>query len=82
MNKALLDTDIFSEITKGVNPTIAAHAATYRQAFGLYTISAVTFMEIVRGYQKTQLSRIKCPVDQQLYLNPVYAAFPCSRSFP
>lgn len=57
LNKALLDTDIFSEITKGINPTVAAHARAYRQTFGCYTISAVTFMESVRGYQKKQASK-------------------------
>jgi tRNA(fMet)-specific endonuclease VapC len=40
-----------------VNPTVAAHATAYRAAFGRYTISAVTFMEVVRGYQKKQASR-------------------------
>ena len=57
MNKALIDTDIFSEITKGVNPTVAAHAMAYRAAFGRYTISAVTFMEVVRGYRKRLIRR-------------------------
>lgn len=57
MNKALLDTDIFSEIAKGVNQTVAGHATAYRTAFGRYTISAVTFMEIVRGYRKKQATR-------------------------
>ena len=57
MNKAILDTDTFSEITKGVDPTVAANARAYRKAFSRYTISAVTFMEVVRGYQKKQASR-------------------------
>jgi tRNA(fMet)-specific endonuclease VapC len=57
LNKALLDTDTFSEMTKGVNPTVAAHAKAYRTAFARYTISAVTFMEVIRGYQKKQASR-------------------------
>ena len=57
MHKSLIDTDIFSDITKAVNPTVAAHAAAYRQAFSRYTISAVTFMEMVRGYQKKQAIR-------------------------
>jgi tRNA(fMet)-specific endonuclease VapC len=57
LNKAILDTDIFSEITKGVDQTVAAHAKAYRTAFGRYTISAVTFMEVIRGYQKKQASR-------------------------
>ena len=57
MNKAILDTDIFSEITKGINQTVAAYATAYRQAFARYTISTVSFMEVVRGYQQTQASR-------------------------
>lgn len=57
MNKAILDTDIFSEIIKGVNQTVAAHAKTYRRAFGHYTVSAVTLMEIVQGYQQKQATR-------------------------
>jgi predicted nucleic acid-binding protein len=57
LNRAILDTDIFSEITKGVDQTVAAHARAYRSAFARYTISAVTFMEVIRGYQKKQASR-------------------------
>ncbi len=57
MNKSILDTDIFSEITKAVNPTVIAHATAYRQAFSRYTLSVVTFMEVVRGYQKKQATR-------------------------
>lgn len=57
MNKAIIDTDIFSEITKGVNQTVAANARVYRTAFARYTISAVTFMEVIRGYQRKQASR-------------------------
>lgn len=44
-------------MTKGVNVTVAANAAAYRAAFGRYTISAVTLMEVVRGYQWKQASR-------------------------
>lgn len=57
MNKALLDTDIFSEIIKGVDQAVASNATGYRRAFGHYTISSVTVMEIVRGYQKKQATR-------------------------
>jgi tRNA(fMet)-specific endonuclease VapC len=57
LNKSLLDTDIFSEITKAVDAAVVAHATAYRQAFSRYTISAVTFMEVVRGYQKKQATR-------------------------
>ena len=54
MNKALLDTDILSEITKNVDPIVARNAATYRRAFGHYTISCVTLMEAVSGFQQKQ----------------------------
>ena len=57
MNKSLLDTDIFSDITKGVNQTVAGHATAYRLAFSRYSISAVTLMEVIRGYQKKLASR-------------------------
>ncbi len=57
MNKSLLDTDILSDITKGVNLIVAGHATAYRKAFSRYTISAVTFMEAIRGYQKKQATR-------------------------
>lgn len=53
MNKALLDTDTLSEIGKGINPNVAANATTYRRAFGYYTLSAISVMEIVRGFQRT-----------------------------
>ena len=57
MNKALLDTDILSEIIKGVDQTVAGHATSYRRAFGHYTLSAITVMEIVQGFQKNQSTR-------------------------
>ncbi len=52
MNKSLIDTDIFSEITKAANSIVSGHASAYRKAFSRYTISAVTFMEVIRGYEK------------------------------
>jgi tRNA(fMet)-specific endonuclease VapC len=54
VNKALLDTDTLSEIGKGKNPIITANAKTYRRAFGHYSFSTVTVLEVVRGYQKVQ----------------------------
>ncbi|MGO9468452.1 MAG: type II toxin-antitoxin system VapC family toxin [Isosphaeraceae bacterium] len=57
MNKALIDTDIFSELGKGVNQTVAGNGAAYRAAFGRYTVSVITVMEIVRGFQKKQSPR-------------------------
>ena len=40
-----------------MNRTVPGHATTYRQAFSRYTISVVTFMEVVRGYQKKRPTR-------------------------
>jgi tRNA(fMet)-specific endonuclease VapC len=54
VNKSLLDTDILSEIGKGIDPNVARNAAAYRKAFGRYTLSVITIMEIVRGFQKNQ----------------------------
>jgi predicted nucleic acid-binding protein len=54
LNKALLDTDMLSEIGKAKDATVAANAKTYRRSFGHYTSSTVTVMEIVSGLQKTQ----------------------------
>lgn len=57
MNKALLDTDIYSEILKAANPTVTANATTYRRAHGFLTFSTVTVMEVVRGFQKNLSTR-------------------------
>lgn len=52
MPKSMLDTDIFSEILKGVDPVVAQRATTYRAMFGHYTLSVITIMEIVKGLHK------------------------------
>ena len=52
MNKALLDTDIYSEILKGVNATVVGNAAVYRQVHGVLSLSTITVMEAVQGFQK------------------------------
>ena len=57
MNKALLDTDILSEIGKGIDPNVARNATAYRIAFGRYTLSVISIMEVVRGFQKKQSTR-------------------------
>lgn len=57
MNRSLLDTDIYSEVLKAVDPTVTAHAIAYRKARGTLSISAVTLMEIVRGLRQKQASR-------------------------
>ena len=57
MSKVLLDTDIYSEVIKAVNPTVTQNAITYRQKNGVLTLSAITVMEIVRGFQQNQSVR-------------------------
>jgi predicted nucleic acid-binding protein len=57
LNEALLDTDIYSEILKAVDQTVTRNAVAYRQAQGLLTLSTVTVMEVVRGFQKNQSQR-------------------------
>lgn len=52
VEKSLLDTDILSEIIKRVNPRIIFKANSYLSQFNKYTISAITVMEIVEGWQK------------------------------
>ncbi|NJL27113.1 MAG: type II toxin-antitoxin system VapC family toxin [Thermoanaerobaculia bacterium] len=52
MDRCLLDTDIFSEVLKGIDQNVVAKAAAYRARFGIYTISTVTVMEVVKGFHK------------------------------
>lgn len=54
MHKVVLDTDVFSEIAKGRNAAVAKRASSYRQQFGQYTVTVITVMEIVKGFQKSQ----------------------------
>ena len=51
MDKALLDTDILSEIGKGINQAVAGNATAYRQAHGFLTLSVISVMEVIQGYQ-------------------------------
>jgi tRNA(fMet)-specific endonuclease VapC len=57
LNKALLDTDTYSEILKAVDPNVTRNATAYRQVQGVLTLSAVTVMEVIRGFQKNQSYR-------------------------
>ena len=54
MNKALLDTDIFSETRKRINQFVLARATAYINAFGEYTISIITVTEIIKGWHKVE----------------------------
>jgi tRNA(fMet)-specific endonuclease VapC len=52
MHRVVLDTDIFAEVLKGRNALIRKRARAYRAAFGHYTITSITVMEIVYGRRK------------------------------
>src|SRR3989304_2274863 len=52
MDRALLDTDMFSEVLKAKNQKMVQNATAYRRQFGCYTISAITITEMVKGFQK------------------------------
>jgi tRNA(fMet)-specific endonuclease VapC len=52
MPKSLIDTDIFSEVLKGVDPIVRQRASAYRAVYGFFTISTVTVLEIVKGLHK------------------------------
>lgn len=54
MSKSLLDTDILSEIMRGRDPKVVAKAQEYLTAYSLFTVSVISIMEIVRGYQRVQ----------------------------
>lgn len=48
----LLDTDIYSEILKEIDARVRVRAAAYLDEHGVFTVSAVTVMEIVRGLRR------------------------------
>ncbi len=52
MDKTLLNTDTISEITRRINATVVARAAAYRAAFGYYTLSVLSVIEVVKGYHR------------------------------
>jgi Raf kinase inhibitor-like YbhB/YbcL family protein len=52
VSKALLDTDIYSEVLKAIDPNVARNAAAYRQTHAFLTISVIAVMEVIQGLQK------------------------------
>jgi tRNA(fMet)-specific endonuclease VapC len=54
MEKALIDTDIWLDIMKGVHPRVREHAEVYWNTFGQFTLSVITVAEVVRGLVKRQ----------------------------
>jgi predicted nucleic acid-binding protein len=55
MDRALLDTDTFSEIIKARSQNVLRSASAYRREHGRYTISVVTISELVKGLHKRAL---------------------------
>jgi hypothetical protein len=41
-----------AEIGKAKDPKVAAYTKTYRRSFGHYTLSTVSVMEVVSGFQR------------------------------
>ncbi|MCG8422107.1 MAG: PIN domain-containing protein [Proteobacteria bacterium] len=54
MSKALLDTDILSEVLKARDKFVAERARSYLEEHSQFTVSAVTVMEVVKGLQRVQ----------------------------
>jgi tRNA(fMet)-specific endonuclease VapC len=52
VRRALLDTDIFSEVAKGKNETVRRRALAYTSTIGPLAISTVTVVEVVKGLRK------------------------------
>lgn len=52
MDKALLDTDILSEVLKARDASVVSRAAEYQSELERLTISTVTVMEVVKGLHK------------------------------
>jgi tRNA(fMet)-specific endonuclease VapC len=52
MDKALLDTDILSEVLKGRNPQVVAQAEAYLRHHAMLTVSVISVIEIVSGLQR------------------------------
>jgi len=64
MDASLLDTDILTELFKGRNATVTAHANAYLQVHGQFTVSAFTYFEIIRGLRYKKASAKIAAFDQ------------------
>lgn len=56
VDKSLLDTDIASEVVRGLNVTVVAHGKRYAAEFDTFTTSAVTVVEITHGLHRLPLT--------------------------
>jgi tRNA(fMet)-specific endonuclease VapC len=53
-DRAVLDTDIFSEVLKRKDAHVVAHAEEYLRLHHRFTITVVTVLEIVAGWHRLQ----------------------------
>jgi predicted nucleic acid-binding protein len=58
MNPCVLDTDILTEVFKGRNATVAAHAGAYLKDHGQFAVSAMTRFEVLRGLRHKQATKL------------------------
>jgi tRNA(fMet)-specific endonuclease VapC len=54
MAKALLDTDILSEVLRGKNEAVRRRAEAYLAQYGQLTVSVLTVLEIVKGLERLE----------------------------
>jgi tRNA(fMet)-specific endonuclease VapC len=54
MDKAILDSDMLSEVLKDKNPQVAQHARQYLSQHGRLAFSAISYYEILRGIMAKQ----------------------------
>jgi tRNA(fMet)-specific endonuclease VapC len=54
MAKALLDTDILSEVLRGKNEAVRRRAEAYLSQYGQLTVSVLTVLEIVKGFERLE----------------------------
>lgn len=54
MLKAVLDTDMVSELFRAKDVTVTSNAQTYLRHHARFTITVVTVMEAIRGYSRLQ----------------------------
>ena len=50
--RVLLDTDILSEVIKGIDPIVVAHANAYSLNFGQLDFTSVSVLEILHGLHR------------------------------
>src|SRR5258708_1904294 len=74
MSRALLDTDILSEVLKNCDATVARAAADYLAKHGEFTVSVVSVMEIAYGLNRagrtTQLAEFEATLGTTCNLLP------------